>query len=152
VPARTETAKVDQEAYNSVASTFKVIKHAALKLFSDEGITESQFQALGLLVDNGPILMRKLSDSMLVTPANVTGIVDRLEEKRLVTRTPDKEDRRATIIEITADGKSLYEKVSKKKDHMIQKALASFTRDELLTLNSLLEKFQREMSSSIDGL
>ncbi len=53
MPARTETAKVDQEAYNAVASTFKVVRHAALKLFADEGITESQFQALGLLVENG---------------------------------------------------------------------------------------------------
>jgi DNA-binding MarR family transcriptional regulator len=150
VPARTELSKVDQEAYNAVVSTFKVMRHAALKVFADEGITDSQLLALGLLVDNGPMLMRKMSDELLVTPANVTGIVDRLEEKKLVRRTRGKGDRRATIIEITAEGKSLYERVSKKKDHMIQKALASFTRDELLTLNSLIEKFQREMSRSID--
>ena len=126
-----------------------MIRHAALRLFAEEGITESQLQALGLLVDNGPMLMRKLSDAMLVTPANVTGIVDRLEEKKLVRRTPGEGDRRATIIEITPEGKSLYEKVAKKKDDMVQKALATFTKDELLTLNSLLEKFQREISRSI---
>ena len=148
MPARTETAKEYQEAYNGVITTFKVIRQAALGLFAEVGISESQLEALGLLVINGPMLMRKMSDAMLVTPSNVTGIVDRLEEKQLVRRTPGKGDRRATIIEITPEGKSLYERVSKKKEYMIQKALATFTRDEMVTLNSLLEKFQREISRS----
>jgi DNA-binding MarR family transcriptional regulator len=148
VPARTETAKEYQEAYNSVITTFKVIRQAALGLFAEVGITESQLEALRLLVNNGPMLMRKMSDAMLVTPSNVTGIVDRLEEKHLVRRTQGRGDRRATIIEITPEGKSLYERVSKKKEYMVQKALATFTRDEMVTLNSLLEKFQREISRS----
>jgi MarR family 2-MHQ and catechol resistance regulon transcriptional repressor len=149
MPARTETAEADRDAYDGVISTFKVVRHAALRVFTDEGITESQLQALGLLVENGSMLMRKMSDAMLVTPANVTGIVDRLEDKKLVRRTPGEGDRRATIIEITTEGKALYERVAKKKDYMIQKALAKFTKDELLTLSRLLEKFQREMSGSI---
>jgi MarR family 2-MHQ and catechol resistance regulon transcriptional repressor len=149
MPTRTETVEADREAYDGVISTFKVVRHAALKVFADEGITESQLQALGLLVENGPMLMRKMSDAMLVTPANVTGIVDRLEDKKLVRRTPGEGDRRATIIEITSEGKALYERVAKKKGYMIQKALAKFTKEELLTLSRLLEKFQREMSLSI---
>jgi hypothetical protein len=32
---------------------------------------------------------------------------------------------------------------------MLQKALATFTKDELMTLRGLLEKFQREMSRSV---
>jgi MarR family 2-MHQ and catechol resistance regulon transcriptional repressor len=149
VPARRETTDVDQEAYNAIIATSKVMRHAALRLFVDEGITDSQFLALGLLVNNGSMLMRKMSDEMLVTPANVTGIADRLEEKRLVRRAPVKGDRRATTIEITADGKALYERVAVKKAAMVQKALAAFTKDELTTLNSFLEKFQREMSRTI---
>ena len=147
--ARTTTAHVDQDAYNAIIATSKVIRRVALGLFAEEGITESQFLALTLLVENGPMLMRKMSDEMLVTPANVTGIMDRLEEKSFVRRTAGKEDRRATIIEITQEGKSLYERVAIKKGDMLQKALGTFTKDELTTLHSLLEKFQREMSRSI---
>lgn len=149
MPSRTVTTKADQEAYNAIISTFKVIRHANLRLFSDEGITESQLQALGLLVDDGPMLMRKMSDAMLVTPANVTGIVDRLEEKQLVRRTSHKGDRRATFIEITAEGRTLYARVAEKKREMIQKALAIFTKEELLILYGLLQKFQKGISSSI---
>jgi DNA-binding MarR family transcriptional regulator len=149
VPSRTETVLADQQAFNAVISTLKVIRQVALRLFADEGITEPQLQALELLVMNGPMLMRKISDALTVTPANVTGIVDRLEEKNLVKRTSEKGDRRATIIEITPEGKTLYEKVSKKKGEMIRKSLWTFTKDEKITLNRLLEKFQKGMLGSL---
>jgi DNA-binding MarR family transcriptional regulator len=67
--------------------------------------TNARFQALEVLVENGPLLMRKMSDAMLVTPANVTGIVDRLEEKSRVTRSPGKADVRATMVVITPAGR-----------------------------------------------
>jgi DNA-binding MarR family transcriptional regulator len=149
VRERKESAEADQEAYNTVIATYKVIRHATLGLFAEEGITEPQLQALGLLVNNGPMLMKKMSDAMLVTPANVTGIVDRLEEKRLARRTAGNADRRATILEVTPGGEALYGRVAKKKADMVQKALATFTEDERMTLHSLLERFQREMSRSI---
>ena len=149
MPTRATTPQLDQEAYNAILATSKIIRRVALKLFVEEGITEPQFQALMLLVESGPMLMRKMSDEMLVTPANVTGIMDRLEEKGLVRRTPGKGDRRATIIEITPEGKALFERVAIKKGEMLQKALAMFTKDELMTLRGLLEKFQGEMSRSI---
>jgi len=152
MPARAGTAEADQEAYSAILATAKVIRRVGLRVFSDEGITDPQFQALMLLVDEGPMLMRKVSDELLVSPANITGIVDRLEEKGLVRRTPGKGDRRATIIEITPKGKALYERVAVKKAAMLQVALRMFTKDELMTLHGLLEKFQREMSRSIgDG-
>jgi DNA-binding MarR family transcriptional regulator len=150
LPPRSETALADQEAYNTVIATLKMIRHVALELFADEGITEPQLQALELLVTNGPMLMRKISDALLVTPANITGIVDRLEEKKLVKRTLVKGDRRSTIVEVTPEGKTLHEKVARKKSDRIQKSLSLLTKDERITLIRLLEKFQRGMSHLID--
>ncbi len=149
MPLRAETALADQETYNAIISTFKTIKHVALALFGDEGFTDAQVQALELLMTNGPMLMRKMSEAMSVSPANVTGIVDRLEEKKLVQRTSRKDDRRATIIEITPEGKTLYGKVSSLKSEMIQKSLAMLTKEERITLVKLLEKFQKGMSRCI---
>jgi DNA-binding MarR family transcriptional regulator len=149
VPLRTQTVITDEEVYSTLISTFKLIKHVAVGYFSDEGITEPQLQTLELLMANGPTLMRKISDCMMVTPANVTGIVDRLEQKKLVQRTSGKGDRRATIIEITPAGKTLYETVGRKKVDMIQKSLETFTKDEKVTLKSLLEKFQKGISRSV---
>jgi DNA-binding MarR family transcriptional regulator len=144
-----EAALADQEAYNAVITTFKTIKHVALAQFACEGLTDTQVQVLELLMANGPMLMRKMSETMGVSPANVTGIIDRLEEKKLVQRTSREGDRRATVIEITTEGKLLYGKVGSKKSEMIQKSLAMFTKDERVTLVRLLEKFQKGMSLCI---
>ena len=94
--------------------------------------------------------MRKMSEAKDVTPANITGKVDRLEEKKLVQRKSGKEDRRATIIEITPDGKAIYEKLGRKEHDMIQKSMSQFTKDERIALLRLLEKFQKGMSRTAD--
>lgn len=149
MPAEAKTAEVDIEVYSAIIATTKVIRRVGLRVFAEEGLTDAQFQALMLLMENGPMLMRKMSDQMLVTPANVTGLTDRLEEKGLVRRTSGEGDRRATIMEITPAGKALYERVAIKKAAMLQRVLKKFTKDELATLNGLLEKFQREAFRSI---
>ena len=149
MPARLEASEVEQDTYNAFISTTKMLKRAALAVFSAQGLSESQFQALDLLVDNGPMLMRKMSDAMLVTPANITGIVDRLEEKKLVNRTASTGDRRATIIEITPEGRTLHDRVGKKKAELVRKTLSAFTKEEQKAMYNLLDKFQREMSRSI---
>ena len=146
---RARTTDADQEAYGAILVTAKVVRRVSLRVFADEGMTDPQFQVLMLLVDKGPMLMRKLSDELLVTPANVTGIVDRLEEKGLVRRTSGKGDRRASIILITEEGKAMFDRVAVKKANMLREALRGFTRAELTTLHDLLEKFQREMSQSV---
>jgi DNA-binding MarR family transcriptional regulator len=156
MPARRQVVEVDEvsngtlAAYNAIIETYKVIRHLGLGLYSSEGLTEAQLQTLVLLATDGPMLMRKLSDALLVTPTNITGLVDRLEEKKLVRRTSNAGDRRATIIEITPEGRALQERMSKKKCELVQKALATFTKDEQKTLRSLLEKFQREVANSFD--
>ena len=151
MPSRTETTLADQDLYSTLGATLKTIKHVYLGLFADEGITEPQVQALEVLSMRGPVLMREMSECMIVSPANITGIVDRLEEKKLVQRTSEKEDRRATIIEITPEGKTLYEKVGKRKGEMIQRSLSTFTKEEKITLNRLLEKLQKGLSLSVNA-
>jgi len=53
---------------------------------------------------------RDLSKLMLVSRANITGLVDSLVRRKLVLRSPDKTDRRATIVRITPKGESLLER------------------------------------------
>jgi DNA-binding MarR family transcriptional regulator len=56
---------------------------------------------------HGKVNLSGLAAGLRVTPANVTGIIDRLEEQNLVVRTPDKQDRRIIWLGVTAEGESL---------------------------------------------
>jgi DNA-binding MarR family transcriptional regulator len=83
---------------------------------------------------------------MVVSPANLTGIIDRLEQKGLIRRSARPGDRRATVIELTPEGVALQERVAASYSEFVRAALRTFSRDEKRTLRHLLEKLQREMS------
>jgi len=76
------------------------IYRAALKRLNaklrKERITFSQYSVLLALSRNGPMQMNKLSEHMLVAPANVTGLVDRMERKGLSDERGTKETEGST--------------------------------------------------------
>jgi DNA-binding MarR family transcriptional regulator len=61
-------------------------------------------QARALLALQGPVPMRKLAHQLSCDPSNVTGIVDGLERRGLVTREPDPADRRVKRLACTEAG------------------------------------------------
>ncbi len=134
------------ETYNAVIATYKAMHRSIAELLAKEDLTQPQFIALRVLSRKGAMLMCKISEEMLVTPANVTGIIDRLEHKGLVKRVARQGDRRATIIELTTEGRAVQERVAVRYSEMMRRALQGFTTEEQETLRGLLAKLQREMS------
>ncbi len=61
---------------------------------------------------NGGLTMGELSRRLMVTNGNVTSLIDRLVEEKMVTRRPDPNDRRAQIIELTPGGARAFAKMS----------------------------------------
>jgi DNA-binding MarR family transcriptional regulator len=67
-------------------------------------------EALANLRDAGrPMRMGEIAARLTLSPGGVTRLVDRLEDSGYVTRHPDLEDRRATTVEITDEGRSAAE-------------------------------------------
>lgn len=64
-------------------------------------------QAKLLLSLGEPAPMRCLADSLSCDPSNITGVVDRLAERGLLSRTEDTDDRRVKILQPTAAGRRL---------------------------------------------
>jgi MarR family 2-MHQ and catechol resistance regulon transcriptional repressor len=83
---------------------------------------------------------------MLVTRANITGLIDKLESKGLVQRTEQHGDRRATIIELTRKGATVHESVSSKYRAFLRDALTALTEDEQRNLRDVLLKLQEGMT------
>src|SRR5215831_6942096 len=70
-------------------------------------LTLPQFDVLAELAraDARGFTFVELSRLLLVTSGNLTGIVDRLEEQRLVQRVPDAKDRRVIRVALTERGR-----------------------------------------------
>jgi len=68
-------------------------------------LTKIEISVLNLLYENPKIIMRDISETLMVSKSMVTGIIDRLEELGFLRRVISKQDRRSYSLEITEEGK-----------------------------------------------
>jgi DNA-binding MarR family transcriptional regulator len=88
------------------------------------GTTYARMRLLRVLQGHGPQIMTALSDWLAVTPRNVTVLVDGLESEGLVRRVPHPDDRRATLVELTAQGDAV---ITEAHSQHTQRAVALFS-------------------------
>ena len=86
-------------------------------LLADVGITEQQWRVLRVLQEDGPMEPTRIADQACLLLPSLTRMLQKLEEKKLIQRKPDKTDRRRQIVKITAKG-------SKVIDENLDKTLA----------------------------
>src|SRR3979411_694171 len=69
------------------------------------GLRPRHLIALKLLSEQGPASQQALADSLSLDPSNVVGLLNELEERRLITRRRESADRRRHIVELSPRGK-----------------------------------------------
>ena len=73
------------------------------------GITFARYEVLVLLTfsRHGSLPLSKIGERLMVHPTSVTNAIDRLEAQSLVRRVADRQDRRRTLAELTAEGQDV---------------------------------------------
>jgi DNA-binding MarR family transcriptional regulator len=74
------------------------------RLLRPLGVSAAGGLVLGQLRDHGAMSPSELGDRLIVTRATVTGLLDSLERRGLVSRAANPADRRGLVVEITAAG------------------------------------------------
>lgn len=95
-------------------STTTQIEQRLKRLLRDNfDTTLAQFDLMAELARAGePKTMSEVSQMLMVSNGNVTGVVDRLSKEGLVERLPLEGDRRAYLIALTAEGKKKFKKMA----------------------------------------
>jgi MarR family transcriptional regulator, 2-MHQ and catechol-resistance regulon repressor len=135
-----------QELVYAITDIYKLLSKMMLKSAAKENLTIQQASVLRILAKKGPIQMNLLCQELSVTPPNITSLIDRLEKKGLVKRTEDKKDRRKTEIQLTTNGKELYETVTESYKGYIQESFSALTPEEQDRLSQILGKLKAETS------
>lgn len=117
----------------------KIRKVQARQMF-EEKLTAPQFNVLELLYKKGSLPLKKISDELMVTGANITCIVDNLEKDNLVKRIPSKEDRRVIHAELTSIGKSKIESIYPSYEKKIAEMFTTLSENEQEELLRILSK------------
>lgn len=71
-------------------------------------LTFARFEVLTLLSFSrtGALPTTKIGERLLVHPTGVTKLVDKLEQRALVVREPNPDDRRGVLVRVTPEGRS----------------------------------------------
>jgi DNA-binding MarR family transcriptional regulator len=115
-------------------------------------LTLPQFDVLAELAraDAGGFTFVELSRLLLVTSGNLTGIVDRLEEQRLVERRPDAKDRRVIRVALTDKGRRVTDEVLPAHAADIEEILSFMPRTALTQLSDLLGRLRDGLHARAD--
>ena len=83
--------------------TSAVLRHAAATA-KRMSLETSELAALEHLQAAGPMTQKRLGERLSISPGAVTAMIDRLESRGYVERTPNPEDRRSALVVITKAG------------------------------------------------
>ncbi|GAA1427161.1 MarR family transcriptional regulator [Microlunatus lacustris] len=103
----------------------------------------NQLSAMSVLLNSGDLTMGELAAQELVQPPSMTRIVNGLEERGLVTRTADPQDRRSARVSLTEEGRTILLANRRRRDQWLAVRLAVLDageRDLLQRCIPLLEK------------
>jgi MarR family 2-MHQ and catechol resistance regulon transcriptional repressor len=123
-----------------VAKSNDKLKRVHSAQLSAQKLTSPQFGVLNVLQKNGSIPLKKISDELFVTGANITCVVDNLEKQTLVKRVPSKTDRRVINAELTPKGKQKLNRIYPDHIKSMNEFSKRFTDTEVTQLTGLLEK------------
>jgi DNA-binding MarR family transcriptional regulator len=91
----------------------------------------------------------ELSQRMMVSNGNVTGLVDRLVEQGLINRRPSPNDRRAQIVSLTAEGRRFFRAMARANGDWIGDMFAGLSQEDIEALLRLLAKTKTSARKAI---
>ncbi len=112
--------------------------------------TLPRFDVLAQL-DRAPrgLSMGELSDRMMVSNGNITGLVVRLAQEGLVTRAPAAGDRRTRLVRLTAKGKRAFDRMTPANEAWIEAMMEQVPHEDMARLLALLAKLKRSIESAV---
>jgi MarR family transcriptional regulator, 2-MHQ and catechol-resistance regulon repressor len=137
------------KTFLSFICTFDQFASHLGKITGTSGITRAGINVLTILrssADTG-CNQQKLSQLLLVSRANVTGLIDGLIRKKLAQRMPDAVDRRACIVRITQKGEQLLDKILPQYHEQIAKVFSGLNDSEKKSFNKVMKKLRLSITA-----
>jgi DNA-binding MarR family transcriptional regulator len=131
----------------SVSRLARRLRVERLGLGETEAIlSDIQLAALSALERHESMTPGELADHEKVQPPSMTRVIAVLEERGLVLRAPHATDRRQVVLTVTAEGRSLVQRVRRRRDAWLAQRLQELSPEERQILRAaapVLEKISQ---------
>lgn len=100
-------AAPDEQMLEAIRQIIQAFDVTSRQMMSDFGVTSTQLNCLAAIAEEPNSTAREVADRIHVGTSTLVGVLDRLEEKDLITRRRDSDDRRRVLLRSTAAGREL---------------------------------------------
>jgi DNA-binding MarR family transcriptional regulator len=114
-------------------------------------LTRTQASVLGTAARLGPIRISELAEIEGVNPTMLSRIVAKLEEAGLLHRHPDPDDRRAALVEPTAEGRALQHRLRDERTRLLAEHLAGLPAEHADGLLAALPAIEALADALVDA-
>jgi len=138
---------------SEVLHALKRIMHLNRQLLShtmaETGGHPAQAACLRVIARHESITQRDLGEELLVSPAALTTMLQRIERQGLIERWPDENDQRLMRIKLTAEGQKLKAKLGNAHRDYIDVAITPLSEKDRAELARLLGLMGDNMEAAI---
>jgi len=124
---------------------FEVYSSAHIRSLS---LTPAQFDIVATLGNTAGMSPKELGERTLITKGTLTGVVDRLADKKLVRRTASPSDGRCQIIQLTSQGEKLFSRIFPAHVTYMEHAFAKFSPKELAEMTASLHRLREAFAAA----
>ena len=132
---------------STIMATARAIRQSYDQRFNDLDLNLSEASVLAYVAEHGALSQTQIAKSLGLGRAATGALIDVLEDRTLVQRQTDPDDRRVWLVEITIAGKELVEEVYV-RDQVLRKQLRNgITRQERQQLAAVLVRLGNNLAS-----
>ena len=132
--------------FGKLSSTFMDILG---KNLDELGLAGSSYLILAHLNQVGRAKTQQIGQVAVITSGTITHMVNKLVKKGYVNKIQDHEDKRVFWVEITSQGRSVFNRVDKEHMKFLEHILEDFTEEEKETFIQQLKYFGKKIEKKM---
>lgn len=103
------------------------------------GVSMAHMHVMSMLERHGELSMSRIAEALDVSFSNATGLVDRMEERGLVERVRDPDDRRVVHVGLTTAGRRVLEEIEVVRDVALRQVMSQLDDRQIARLATVLD-------------
>jgi DNA-binding MarR family transcriptional regulator len=136
---------------STLMATARLVRAAFDVRLAPLDLNLTQASLLGYVAEFGPTSQTHLADHLAIGRAAIGSVVDQLETRRLVERTPNPADRRVWLVAITSGGADVAQQISDVDAVLRAELRRGIGREERQALAWVMTRLQQNLQSAIAG-
>ncbi len=132
---------------STIMATARAIRQSYDQRFNDLDLNLSEASVLAYVAEHGALSQTQIAKSLGLGRAATGALIDVLEDRALVQRQTDPDDRRVWLVEITITGKELVEEVYVRDQILREQLRNGITRQERQQLAAVLVRLGNNLAS-----